>query len=199
MPETIKSGDSGYIAKVDSNNRLFVDSKSFYSEEIAAQLGNAYIWHGVCHLAATTTGGFMAFTSSDSDYAYAITRIYIDAQTLSDDIIIYQVKDPTISGGTDISTTGIVNKNFESGKTQQGTLIISDGSADMTYTGGTNYHAFVIQSKVSTQRNMLGTNIISNGDTICWGWATLDGGSAVNGEKIAFSVNGYRIPVEELS
>jgi len=199
MPETIKSGDSGYIAKVDANHRLFVDSKSFFSEEVAAQLGNAYIWHGVCHLAASTTGALMAFTSTDSEYAYAITRIYIDAQSLSDDIIIYQVKNPTLSGGTDVSTTGIVNKNYSSGRTQLGTLKISDGSADLTYTGGTDYHAFVLQSKASTQRNMLGTNILANGDVICWGWATLDGGNAVDGEKIAFSVNGYRIPVEEIN
>jgi len=197
--ETIKSGDSGNVAKVDSNNRLFVDSKSFFSEEVAAQRGNAYIWHGECHLKAGTSGALMGFTSSDPDYAYAITRIYIDAQTLTDDIIIYQVKDPTLASGTDISTTGIINKNFSSGNIQLGTLKISDGSADLTYTGGTNYHSFVIQSKGSTQRNMLGTNVLANGDVICWGWATLDGGNAVDGEKISLSVNGYRIPVEELN
>jgi hypothetical protein len=198
MPEIIKSGDSGYTAKVDSNNRLFVDSKSFFSEEIAAQLGNAYIWHAECHLAATATGAFMGFTSNDQNYDYAITRIYIDAQTLSNDIIIYQIKNPTLVGGSDITTTGIINKNYKSGKIQLGTLLVSNGVADLTYTDGINYHAFVISNKVSTQRNMLGTIIISNGDTICWGWATLDGGVAVDGEKIAFSVNGYRIPIEEL-
>jgi len=198
MTTVIKSGNSGYVAKVDSNNRLFVDSKSFFSEEVAAQLGNAYIWHGECHLKAAASGALMGFTSSDQEYAYAITRIYIDAHSLSDDIIIYQVKKPTLSGGTDISSTGIINKNFASGKSQLGTLLISDGSADLTYTGGANYHSFVVQSLQSTQRNMQGTNIIANNNTICWGWATVDGGSAIDGEKIALSVNGYRIPVEEI-
>jgi len=198
MADIIKSGDSGNTAKVDSNSRLFVDSKSSFAEEVAAYRGNAYIWHAQCHLAAATSGGLMAFTSSDQNFAYAITRIYIDAHSLSDDIIVHQVKKPTLVSGTDISTTGIVNKDFSSGSTQQGTLKISDGSADLTYTGGTDYHAFVVQSKQSVHRSMNGTNIISNGDTILWGWETLDGANAVDGEIISLSINGYRIPVEEL-
>jgi hypothetical protein len=44
---------------------------------------------------------------------------------------------------------------------------------------------------------MRGTNILNNGDTILWGWATLDGGNAVDGEKIAISANLYIIPTEE--
>jgi len=197
--ETIKSGDSGYVAKVDSNKRLFVDSKSSFAEEVAAYRGNAYIWHAQCHLAAATSGGLMAFTSTDPNFAYAITRLYFDAHSLSDDIIIHQVKDPTLSGGTDISSTGKINKNFSSGKTQLGTLVISDGSADLTYTGGTDYHAFVLQNKQCIQRSMNGTNVISNNDVICWGWETLDGANAVDGEIISLSINGYRIPVEELN
>lgn len=198
MPETIKSGDSGYIAKVDSNNRLYVDSKSFFGEEVGAKEGDAYIWHGQCHLAAATSGGLMSFTSADQTFAYAITRIYIDCHTLSDDIIIHQVKNPTLTGGTDISTTGIINKNFQSGKTQQGTLKISDGSANLTYSGGTDYHAFVVQTLKSYQRNMQGTNILKNGDSILLGWETVDGANAVDGEIISISINGYRIPVTEV-
>jgi len=196
--DIIKSGDSGYTAKVDSNSRLFVDSKSSFAEEVASYRGNSYIWHAQCHLAAATSGGLMAFTSTDQNYAYAITRLYFDAHSLSDDIIIHQVKNPVLVGGTDISTTGMINKNYDSGKTQLGTLKISDGSADLTYTGGTDYHAFVIQSKQGIQRNMNGTNILNNNDVICWGWETLDGANAVDGEIISLSINGYRIPVEEL-
>jgi hypothetical protein len=193
----IKSGENGNTARVDDDNRLMTNTKSFFAEEIASQNGRAFIWHSECHLAAATTGGLMAYTSSDQTDLTVITRLYFDALALTDDIIIYQVKNPTLVGGTDISSTGIVNKNFNSGRSIQGTLKTSDGSANLTYTGGTNFHSFVISSGENIQRDMRGTNILNNGDTILWGWATLDGGNAVDGEKIAISANLYIIPTEE--
>jgi len=204
MSETIKSGDSGYIAKVDSNNRLFVDSKSTFAEEVAAYRENSYIWHGKCHLAAGTSGGLMSFTLNDPNFAYAITRMYFDAYTLTNDILIHQVKNPTPSGGTDVSLTNMINKNFTSGQTQFGTLKISDATSDITYTGGEDYHSFVIGSKEKIHRSMNGTNVLSNNNTIVFGWETLGGGTSGDGvdathtDIISLSINGYRIPVEEL-
>lgn len=197
MSINIKSGSNGNVATVDDDNRLMTNAKSFFAEEVASQNGRAFIWHGECHLAAATDGALMAFTSSDQTDFTAVTRIYVDAHTLTDDIIIYQVKNPTLVGGTDISSTGIVNKNFSEGRTMAGTLKMSDGSADLTYTGGTNYHSFVISSKDNITRDMRGTNILGNGDVILWGWATLDGGNAIDGEKIALSINTYLIPTEQ--
>ena len=178
MSQTIKSGDSGKIATVDRDNRLLTSSKSFFAEEIGSQNGRSFIWHSECHLSAATSGGLLAFTSSDQSDLVAVTRIYVDAHLLTDDIIIYQVRNPIISGGTDISATGIINKNYGAGRSLVGTLKTSDGSADLTYINGSNYHSFVISSKEKIARDMRGTNILSNGDTILWGWATLDGGNA---------------------
>ncbi|MEE8382220.1 MAG: hypothetical protein V3R78_10160 [Thermodesulfobacteriota bacterium] len=192
----LKSGLNGNVARVDDDNRLHTNSKSFFAEEVASQNGRAFIWHSECHLAAATSGGLLAFTSTDQTDITAISRIYIDAHSLTDDIIVYQVKNPTLIGGTDIGANGIVNKNFTQGRTMAGNLVTSDGSADLTYTGGTNYHSFIISSKEKVIRDMRGTNILGNGDVILWGWATLDGGNAVDGEKIALSVNTYLIPTE---
>ena len=193
----IKSGKDGNVATVDDDNRLLTNTKSFFAEEIGSQNGRAFIWHAECHLAAATSGGLLAFTSSNQTDLSVITRLYFDAQVLSDNIIIYQVKNPTLVGGTDISSTGIINKNFGSGRSMQGTLKVSDGSADLTYTGGSSFHAFSLSSLESKDRDMRGTNILNNGNTILWGWKTADGGNAVDGEIISISANVYIIPTEE--
>lgn len=197
MSIVLKSGKDGNVAIVDDDNRLLTNTKSFFAEEIGSQNGRAFIWHGRCHLAAATSGGLMAFTSSDQTDLTVITRLYFDAHALSDNIIITQVKNPTLAGGTDISTTGIVNKNFASGRSMQGTLKISDSSADLTYTGGSEFHTFPLATLERESRDMRGTNIINNGNTILWGWETVDGGNAVDGEIISISANVYIIPTEE--
>jgi len=195
---TIEDGTgNGYKAKVDDNKRLYVDSKSSFAEEVAAQQGNAFVFSGQCHLKAGASGGFLAITNDDGDKLIAVSRIYIDAHSLSDDLIVYQVKNPVPAGGTDISSTGITNKNFASARVLTATLVISDGSADMTYTGGTIYHAFPVKSLTSYQRDMKGTNILDRDDVLVFGWATVDGGPAVDGEIVSFSVNCYTLPVTE--
>jgi len=198
MSTIIKSGKSGVTAEVGNDNRLWTNAKSYAGEEVAAQNGEAFIWHGECHLAAATSGALMYFKSTDVDKKVHITRIYIDPFSLSDNIKIYQVKNPTtVSNGADVTSTNITNKNFSSGQTMSGTLKISNGSSDMTYSGGTKYHSFIARSLTSTQRNMLGTNVLDNNDEILWGWETMDGVTpATNGEIISLSVNIYRRPVE---
>ncbi len=191
------TGDS-YRAKVGESHRLFVASRSSDAEEIAARSERAFILHGRCHLAAATTGAFMAFRNDSSDILYAVSRIYIDPHGLTDDLIITQIKNPTRANGTDISTTGLVNKNFISNRAATGTLWISDGSSDMTFTLGSEYHAFAGRSLTPISRDMRGTNILGKNDTIGWGWETVDGANAVDGEIVSFSVNIYEIPTEEV-
>jgi len=199
MAEQIRDGEgSGRLAGVDKNHRLKTNAQSNFAEEIAAQNERAYILHGECHLSASANGGFLAVRNDSTDVLLAISRIYIDPHLLSGDLIIYQVKNPTISNGTDISETGIVNKNYTSRRRMIGTLWISDGSSDLTYTDGSNYHAFSAQSLTSKQRDMKGTNIIGQNDVLLFGWKTADGSNAVDGEIVSFSVNLYEVPVEEI-
>ncbi len=182
----------GYQVGVTKENQMLVQAEQVFSEEKKAQQGDSYILHGVCHLSASTNGGLLYFTNTSSDSNVAITRIYFDAHSLYDDIIITQIKNPaTVVNGTDITATGIVNKNYTSGNELEGTLVISDGSSDMTFTDGSQYHSFVLQSLSGIQRDMRGTNILGLNDTIVFGWATVDGANAVDAEEIALSVNLY--------
>ncbi len=135
----------------------------------------------------------MHFKNTSTTHDVIITRIYIDPQTLTDaDLLVNQVLDPTINAaGTDISSTGIVQKNTGSGESLTGTLTISDASADMTFSGGTNYHEIGVNSRTPQQRDMKGTNVITPQKSIGWAWKLEDGSSAVDDQIVAFSINCY--------
>lgn len=191
MPDSIRSGDGGDIAKVDSNNRLHTEAKARQSEEVEAQAERAFILHGECHTAAAASGGLMYFTNTSAIVDVVITRIYVDAHVLTPtDLIITQIRKPTtVLNGTDISAMGKIQKNFRSNALLDGTLVISDGSSDMTFTGGERYHSFPVQNMTTKFRHMRGTNIIVPNTTILWGWKTHAGGNATDGEIVSLSVN----------
>ena len=126
-----------------------------------------------------------------------ISRIYIDPWVLTPNVVVTQQKQPTRIDGTDITETGVINKNFSSHLILLVDLFISDASSDMTFNNGINYHAFPAKSMTSQTRDMKGTNIISPGETIGWGWKTVDGGNATDGEVISLSVNCYERKVEQ--
>jgi len=179
---------AGNIAEVDNKQRLLVKSSSFVGEEVEAKEGNSFVLHGECHVAAATNGALFYFKNTSSTFNVFITRILIDGHSLTDDFIIRQVFDPTRSNGT--STTA-VNKNRGSGKTLVGDFFISDGSSDMTFTGGTQYHAFPIKTLTTDVRDMQGSNILTPNTAVGFNWATVDGANAVNGEIISISMNIY--------
>ena len=182
---------------VDENGRAHTLATTKDFEESAAEDGDSFILHAECHLAAATSGGLLYFTNTSPDKEYHIGRIYIDPQTITPaDLLVTQVFDPaTKTGGTNISETGIINKNTGRSTTLTATLRTSDASSDITFTGGTQYHAFPITSRLSVFRDMKGTNIIFPGKTILWGWRREGGGGATDAEKISLSINLYQEPV----
>jgi len=189
--EFIRDGSGkGYVARVTTENRLATESKARPSEEVEAETGFAFILHGECHTAAATSGGLMYLTNTSTTKEIVVTRLYFDPHVITPtDLIITQVREPIASGGTDISSTGIIQKNFGVAPTAIGSLVISDASSDMTYTGGRQYHSFGLKNMTSQSRNMMGTNIIAPNTTILWGWKTAGGGNATDGEVVAISVN----------
>lgn len=189
MSQVIKSGSSGNILIINNEGQLLGRVRSASSEEHRSDGGQSFILSAECHLSASINGGLMAFKNTDPSDHVHITRLYFDSLTANDDIIIYQVKNPTISNGTNVSTTNIINKNFENNRTLSGVLTVSDASSDLTYTGGSKYHSFVLEAKKSRMRDMMGTNVLGNNNMVLFGWATLDGANAVDGDKISISLN----------
>ncbi len=192
MGLTIEGAD-GRTVLVDCNNRLKVQSKSRPSEEVEAASGEAFILHGVCRTAAAAAGGLWHFKNTSTTHEFVVTRIYIYPQTLTDaDLLVTQVKDPTIdAAGTDVSDACMVQKNFGSGRVLTGALTISDASADMTFTGGTDYHEFSLISRTMNSRNMQGTNVITPQKSLGFAFKLEDGSAAVGDQIITISLNGY--------
>lgn len=184
---------AGYKGKVNEFNQVEVYSESVPSEGIQAERGNAFIIHAECHTAAAASGALMSITNNSSEYNLEVTRIYIDPHTITpSDLIITQVFDATLASGTDVSTTAVVQKNRGSAASFDLEVKCSDASADLTYTGGTQYHAFPVKTMTSSQRNMQLTNVLPRNKSITFGWKTRGGGNATDGEIVSLSVNVVR-------
>jgi hypothetical protein len=187
----LKDGEgSGRSAGVTSSGKLKTYSTTEPVEQSLAEDGLSFIIHAECHTAASTGGGLLHITNNDNDYDMIITRIFIDGHTITPtDLICMQIFDANISAGTDVTSTAIVNKNRGNTGLFDLTVKVSDGSSDITYTGGTKYHSFPIKTMTSNFRDMAGTNIIPAGKSVLWAFKRVGGGSATDGEIISFSVN----------
>jgi len=191
---TSKGGIKSWLFR--STGLARVESVSFHAEEESAHVGDAYIGHAVCHTAAAASGVLIAITNNTADKNFHITRLYIDPQTITPvDLLLVQGIIPVgLTGGTDATTTAVVQKHTSKPNqfiTGGAEVKISDGSADLTYTSGTEFHEWPVTSRLSTQRNMNGTNVIGPGGTWYIAYKREGGGTATDGEKIAISVNGY--------
>ena len=180
----------GSKAKVDSDNRLLVYSKSEPVEAVSAKTGDSFIIHAECHTAASAGGGLLYVLNNSVDYNMEITRIFIDGHTITPtDLICMQIFDATITAGTTVTSTAIINKNRASSNIFDLTVKQSDGSSDITYTGGTKYHSYPIKTMTSNFRDMAGTNIIPAGKSILFAFKRVSGGNATDGEIISISMN----------
>ena len=94
--------------------------------------------------------------------------------------------DPVLAAGT-ANTTGVVQKNRAKGTTISATFTVSDAAADLTYTGGTQYHAYPIKTMSSEQRNMQGTNVLGPGNILLIGYTSV--GAATDAEIVSMSIN----------
>lgn len=171
-----------------------VEAVSRTSEENASDEGDAYIFHGVCRTAAATEGILMHIKNTSSDEQIHMTRLFIDPQTLTDaDMLITIWFSPTTTtGGTDITTTGILQKNSSANNSLAASgaiLKISDASSDMTFTGGNKFHEIPVNSRTPIPLDVKGTNIIGPGGEWFVGWKLEDGSAAVGDQIIGLSLN----------
>lgn len=188
----IHDGATGVSAEVNSNRQLVTEAHVLSAEANAAKDGDAFTLYGVCHIAAAAAGGLLYFKNTSTTYEVVITRAHFDARTLTDDIIVGLEFEPVRTSGTDISTTGMDNKNSGSAKALEGELYISDGSADMTFASGNEQQSFLVTTLLSFVRDMGDSVIVAPGKIIGWSWATLDAGAGVDAEIISVSVDCYR-------
>lgn len=195
MADILEDGfGTGAKAKI-REGRLFVNSRSEVAEAVSATDGKSFIVSATCRTASATSGVFMSIQNNDPENDLKITRIYIYPQTLTDTTLLCtQVFDATVTGGTDVSSTAVINKNRGNSTTFDLTVKVSDASADATYTGGTEYHRLPLVSRTQNDRNMNGTNILPSGKSVLFGWALEGGGTATDDQIVSFSVNIIKTP-----
>ena len=172
-----------------------VEAVTVSSEEDAAHKGMAYALHGVCHLAAATSGVLMYFKNTSALNTLHITRVHIDPQgamTPTDLLVNFTLNPTTQTSGTDITSTGVVQKttNKVNALKDAGiTLKISDGSADATFTGGDQFEEFPITDVTSVLRNLDGAVDVGPGGEFIVGWASA--GTATDAELVGVTVQVY--------
>lgn len=180
----------GYKLKINSDNQAAVFSESQPSEGVQSQKGNSFILSARTYLKASNEGGLFYILNNDPSADLEVTRIYTYPHTLTPtNLVMTQIFDPVITGGEDVSSTAIINKNRGNSKVFDLTIKISSSSTAMTYTGGTTYHEPPLVSRTQNSRNMNGTNILPSGKSILFGFYTEDGSNATDAETIYFSVN----------
>lgn len=181
---------TGNSARVDENKRLYTNSRSESSEEVEATNGNSLIVHYIAETKAVTSCGMLYILNQDATANMRLTRLYFDPQTLIDnDLIIKQVFDPTGVSGQDVSTVANVQKNRGTTNTMSLQILASNATGGLTFTGGEECHNFPISSRVSTQRNMNGTNVLSRNKSVIWAIYREGGGTVTAGQKVSFSIN----------
>ena len=152
MSITIKNGDSGDIAAVNTKKRLTTQSVTTSETQDATQNGHSYnINTGIIGLTSSTESGVIYFKNDESpingqsDFVVDSIAIGIDNQgTQTGACKITIVRNPT--GGTLISGATAVdinqNRNFGSSNALNSTTLAYKGAEGNTVTGGDDFAIF---------------------------------------------------------
>ena len=195
MAEEIVDGTgSGRRMKVGKGNRAFVNSVSHTAEEVHTFEGGSFLIHAECHMAATTDGGLLSFKYT-GEKRINIVSLFLDSLILTKDMKIVVVKNPTIASGT-VDVANIIQRNgFRTAELNQ-QVTISDGSADLTFTGGEELISFGIQSLQSKDRSPKGAFMMKKNDILLIGWEAFTG-NGIDGELISIALGIYEFVNED--
>jgi hypothetical protein len=150
MAEEIKDGaGNGYKAKVDSSNRLHVDSITFGRSELEVELGNGYnINTGLVTLTTANKSGVLYYKNNEDIDIVITSIIYTVGNSNSNgDVLATVIKNPTL--GTVISDAidcemPAINRNFGSSKELESDTF--KGGEGKTFTNGEKVIESILQS-----------------------------------------------------
>jgi len=142
-------GGTGKRAKVDANNRLFVNSIAESLIDHATDYGERYnINTGNVTLNSTTESALLYVKNNEDDDLVITSLVYnIGSATSTDNILVDVYRNPTsgtiVSGATNV--TAVSNMNYGSNKT----LLVNAyvGAQSLTQTGGTISVKSIIREK----------------------------------------------------
>lgn len=152
MEITVKSGSSGQVAKVDDNKRIHTQSLSEDEALHAAELGSAFNLNtGLISLGADATLCYVKNTDPDGrDLVLEQIIVGVSAGITYETIgfsYITLVDTPTAGDLiTDADVTGVINKNRNSGKSNDLEGVFYKGKSGGTQSGGTNAGLFQLNA-----------------------------------------------------
>lgn len=192
--EIVDGTGSGRRMKVGKDNRAFVNSVSHTAEEVHTFEGGSFLIHAECHMAATPSGGLLAFKYT-GDKRIDIVSLFLDSLVLTKEMKIVVVKNPIIASGTVDVANVIQRSGFRTAELDQ-EVTISDGSADLTFTGGEELISFGIQTLESKDRSPKGAFMMKKNDIFLVGWEAFTG-NGIDGELISISLGVYEFVDED--
>ena len=170
MEVKIKSGNEGYVAKVDKHKRLHVDAITFGRSEQEVELGNAYsINTGSFNLTSDSKSACLYFKNTEDFDAVITIAVYIFGNSNANgDTTIDLIKNP--STGTIIDNAVIcdmpgVNRNFGSSLTLKESTVSYKGAEGNTFTNGEKLISSIIQTPSRTPI-VIGDMVLPKGSSI---------------------------------
>lgn len=170
MTHMIKDGTgTSYLAKVNSENRMFTDAVERNHSQDAAIKGDAYnINTGVITLTSANKSAVLYVKNNAADNLYIDTLFYLIGNSTggSGDMLITVLRNPT--AGTIISNATAVemnaNRNFGSSKT----LDVDDykGAEGYTFTDGTKIIESIFNQSATRAAIAVGTIVLTQGTSI---------------------------------
>lgn len=160
----------GYSAKVDSSQRLHVDSVTFGRSEIEVELGNGYnINTGVLNLTTAGKSAVLYFKNNEVDPIVITNLFYLIGNSTggSGDVLITVLRNPTtgtiVSDATNAEMAG-VNRNFGSSQTLSANIY--KGGEGKTFTNGDKIIETILNQSPRREILSVGDIVLPQGTSI---------------------------------
>lgn len=160
----------GYSAKVDSSQRLHVDSVTFGRSEIEVELGNGYnINTGVLNLTTAGKSAVLYFKNNEVDPIVITNLFYLIGNSTggSGDVLITVLRNPTtgtiVSDATNAEMAG-VNRNFGSSQTLSASIY--KGGEGKTFTNGDKVIETILNQSPRREILSVGDIVLPQGTSI---------------------------------
>ena len=169
--EQIQDGTGrGYLAKVDSENRLHTQTVNIAKEENASLDGLAYNLNtGIITLTNASTKNAVMYIKNNEDYDMVIVQLIYQTGAStggSGDVLVDVVRDPTsgtiVSGATAVEISA--NRNFGSSRVISATAY--KGGTGLTLTDGTKFFETIMSTATQRVAIVAGAIVLPKGSSI---------------------------------
>lgn len=162
---------SGFNAKVNANNRLYISGIAETRQEAATEIGDSYhVLTGMVTLTSANQSAMMYF-KNESDVDFRIKDVIggggiATGATMEDVFIMELIRNPSTGTIVDDETAATIrcNRNFGSSKLIQDTALVYKGAEAKTFTNGTSH--FLVIARTAGHFTQLVDEVIPKGKSL---------------------------------